>query len=120
MHRIFAAVAFAAVLVAGPAAFGQEARKYDYSDTVTVVEVAPEEQRLVVQDDTGRSLTLRFDEKTEIRSGARTVAAGELAQGDRVAVDARRESAKPEGQLVAERIALVVDDPPVSAPPPSE
>jgi hypothetical protein len=112
MVRILAALGLAAALFAGRAATGQEARKFDYSDTVTVVEVAPGKQQLVVQEDTGRSFTLRIDDKTAIRSGAESVAARDLVPGDRVAIDARREGAKPEGQLVADRIEVVVDEPP--------
>jgi len=106
------AVAFLLALGTGLVAEAQEARKYGYVNVVTVVEVDPDANHLVIRDGWTQR-TMAVDEKTRaLDAHGDVVAVGALEPWDRVVVDARREEQGIDDDvLVADRIQLVVGTP---------
>lgn len=111
-------LATALLLLAG-GAVAQEVETYDFVDTVTITSVDGERGRIGVQDREGRDFEVLIDGDTAILRGDEAIPTRSLAAGDRLVVEARRETEEgPDGQrLVADRLVVVVDPPSVGAGP---
>lgn len=107
-----AALAAAWLLALALPAIAQEARKYDAADTVTVVSVDPQQQRITVRDREGGERTFAVDENTRIARGGEDIALGDVESQARVVVNARPEPVARGGteRLVADTILVVVAD----------
>ena len=104
------------------AASGQEARKYDETDTATVVSVDPGTERITVKDEAGTEKEFRIDGKTRILRGGDAISLADIEKDARVVVNARQ--AAPGDEIrgeIAEYIQVVVSEtPPVGYAPPKE
>jgi hypothetical protein len=106
--RALGTLAPAAALALASAAFAEDERdKADFSDTVTVREVHPQEARIVVEND-GRTTPIFADGATQLLEGSRAIRLEEIQPGERVTVDADYEkAAMGTGRLIADRIVVV-------------
>jgi hypothetical protein len=98
--------ALVALALASPA-FGEDQRdKTDFSNTVTVREVHPQEARIVV-DDEGRFVPIFADGATQLLERSRAIRLEDIEPGERVTVDADFEKPTGGGRLIADRIVVV-------------
>jgi hypothetical protein len=100
--------ALVALAFAGPAFGADERDKSDFSNTVTVREVHPQEARIVV-DDEGRLTPIFADGATRLLEGSRAIRLEEIEPGERVTVDADFEKPTGGGRLIADRIVVVTE-----------
>jgi len=88
----------------------QEARKYDFADTVTVSALDVEQRILTAETDGGETMRFVVDDKTEIKEGGEVLALGDLSAGDRVTVNARQPVPDVEGHPPIAEVVLVVTE----------
>jgi hypothetical protein len=110
MNRRLVALGFACasagLVFATTGAAANEENKADFSNTVTVREVHPQEARIVV-DDEGQVTQIYADGSTTLFEGSRAIRLEDLAPGERVTVDADFEKPTGSGRLIADRIVVV-------------